>query len=44
MLIKTQTTIPLEIFCEFQLNSKVIFKNTKIPYVNIQGDIQAWMG
>ena len=31
MLISTKLTILLEIFCEFMLNSKVIFKSIKGP-------------
>ena len=43
-LIKTQSTIPLQIFREFQLNSKVISKNTIIPDVYFQGDPPAMYG
>ena len=44
MLIKIQYTILLQIFCEFGLNSKVIFKSIKSPDNICQEDLQVWKG
>ena len=39
MLIKIPVTTLLEIFCEFVINSKVIFKSTKGPADSWQGNL-----
>ena len=44
MLIELQPTTLLQIFCDFMINSKVIFKSIKVPDDFCQGGLQAYVG
>ena len=44
MLIIAQPTTPLQMFCKYQINSKVIFKSTIIPEDNISGGSRGMNG
>ena len=44
MWIKVQPKTPLQFFCEFMINSKVILKSIKSADETCQEDLQAWMG
>ena len=43
MLFKIQSTTLLQIYCEFMIYSKVIFKSVKGPDGTYQGNLHAWM-
>ena len=44
MLINTQHTILLQIFCEFVINYKVIYESIEGTDNTCQKDVQAWKG